>query len=92
MSHVPVCAKCELALIPKEAGVYMLEMFGDPPRPYKLWRADLWACVECGAEIVMGYGGRAIGEHWQENFAETLATIEARGETLVREHERLGPQ
>jgi len=72
---------------PKENGVFLLEMFSHPPKPYKLWGADLWYCTECGCEVVMGYSMRAW-EHFEPGFAETLEAIEARGDTLIHEYER----
>jgi hypothetical protein len=37
--------------------------------PYKLWDADLWECVECGVEVISGFGARPIAEHWQLTYA-----------------------
>jgi len=39
-------------------------------QPYKLWDADLFECVECGVEIITGFGRGPIAEHWQPNYAE----------------------
>lgn len=38
--------------------------------PYKLWDADLWECVECGVEIIAGFGRGPLAEHWQPTYAE----------------------
>jgi hypothetical protein len=38
--------------------------------PYKLWDADLFECVECGVEIITGFGARPFAEHWQPSYAE----------------------
>jgi hypothetical protein len=40
-------------------------------QPYKLWDADLWECVECGVEIIAGFGRAPLAEHWQPSYAET---------------------
>ena len=37
--------------------------------PYKLWTADLWECVECGVEVVTGFGQAPIAEHYQPTYA-----------------------
>lgn len=42
--------------------------------PYKLWSADLMECVECGVEIISGFGRAPLAEHWQPEYA----TIRAR--------------
>jgi hypothetical protein len=46
--------------------------------PYKLWDADLWECVECGTEIITGFGQLPIAEHYQPTYPaqrERLAPI-----------------
>ena len=46
--------------------------------PYKLWDADLLECVECGVEIISGFGHGPIAEHWQPDYSaqrERLAPI-----------------
>jgi hypothetical protein len=43
--------------------------------PYKLWDADLWECVECGVEIITGFGKSPLAEHWQERYATTRARL-----------------
>jgi len=46
--------------------------------PYKLWDADLYACEECGVEVITGFGRAPIAEHWQSNYPmnrERLAPI-----------------
>jgi hypothetical protein len=48
---------------------------------YKLWSADLWECVECGVEIVTGFGQSPIAEHWQPTYLaqrDRLAPIPGR--------------
>lgn len=35
---------------------------------YKLWDADLFECVECGVEIIAGFGKAPIAEHWQPDY------------------------
>jgi hypothetical protein len=36
---------------------------------YKLWSADLWECVECGVEIITGFGKAPLVEHWHIDYA-----------------------
>lgn len=37
-------------------------------RSYKLWDADLFECVECGVEIITGFGRAPIAEHYQPTY------------------------
>ena len=38
--------------------------------PYKLWDADLYECVECGVEVIAGFGRGPLAEHYQPTYAE----------------------
>lgn len=39
--------------------------------PYKLWDADLFECVECGVEVISGFGRGPIAEHYQPTYNQT---------------------
>jgi hypothetical protein len=59
--------------------------------PYRLWRADLWACPGCDAQVVAGFsdnGFLLIAEHYQREFQAELETIKA--QRFVYDHERPG--
>ena len=43
--------------------------------PYKLWDADLYECVECGVEIITGFGQAPLAEHWHEDYARFRARL-----------------
>jgi hypothetical protein len=43
--------------------------------PYKLWDADLYECLECGTEIITGFGQRPLAEHWQPTYADLRARL-----------------
>ncbi len=43
--------------------------------PYKLWDADLWACPECGHEIITGFGRGPLAEHFQSTYADQRARL-----------------
>lgn len=81
----PVCPKCSRYYRPKRNGTAYLEMkpAGDglaPPgnaapdqwEPYKLWHGDLWECLGCGNEIIVGAGNAPIAEHYQLDFERYL--------------------
>jgi hypothetical protein len=61
----------------KKNGVTVEELLEDGA-PYKLWDADLLECIECGVEIIAGFGKGPLAEHWQPDYAaqrERLAPI-----------------
>jgi hypothetical protein len=43
--------------------------------PYKLWDADLLECVECGVEIIAGFGAAPLAEHHQPTYADQRARL-----------------
>lgn len=45
--------------------------------PYKLWTGDLWECQGCGARILSGFGREPIAEHYQPDFAQHVANLNA---------------
>lgn len=80
----PICAKCRAFMRPKRNGVYWTETltekrqtvkpseFFKPEnfKPYKVWAGDLWNCLGCETEIIIGVPSRPIVEHFEANFAE----------------------
>lgn len=78
----PICVPCQRFFRPKQNGFAFIEGM---PRdsstpagkreshhwsPYKLWMGDLWICLGCGTEIVVGTGANRIAEHYEPDFAE----------------------
>jgi hypothetical protein len=43
--------------------------------PYKLWDADLWACPDCGHQVISGFGREPLAEHYQPGYAATRARL-----------------
>jgi hypothetical protein len=41
--------------------------------PSKLWVGDLWACPDCGAQIIVGVNQNPLAEHYQPEFAAAVA-------------------
>jgi hypothetical protein len=58
----------------KQISVTVEELLEDGA-PYKLWDADLWECVECGVEIITGFGRGPLAEHWQDTYADQRARL-----------------
>lgn len=71
----PICVSCEVEYRPKRNGTPVIEMFSDPPRPYKIWNADTWRCPSCGHEIVKGYSLKPIAIHFEEGFEEMYRQV-----------------
>ena len=68
-----ICAKDGCELHPIKNGVYEIVManFG----AYQIYRADLWGCAGCGAEIVAGSSQEPIVEHFDSNFKNVLDRV-----------------
>lgn len=58
----------------KQNGVTVEELTEDG-RPYKLWDAELLECVECGVEIIAGFGLSPLAEHYQPDYAAQRARL-----------------
>ena len=82
----PVCVRCQVGYQIAKSGVYLIEMFNDPPEPYKLWNADLWQCPICNHQIVRGFGNEAV-QHFQADLNEIVGKLNAAGETVIYEYE-----
>jgi hypothetical protein len=92
----PICVPCERFMRPKKNGTFFLEgkpWGGDVEwnnkrgkeglgwTPYKLWQGDLWACPDCGAEIIVGVGLHPWAEHHHQR--EFAAAVEQTGARLL---------
>lgn len=87
--YKPSCVKCKRAMEIEKTGIYFVEMFNDPPQPYKIWSADLWRCPVCGHQIVRGFGDNPLMEHYEDGFETYLDDIKNRfGEYVILEYER----
>lgn len=81
----PACVKCKMFYRPKRNGVAVTESMPTQTgaragevdaalwKPYKLWEADLWHCLGCGHELIAGWGGTPLTEHYKDNFAKLHA-------------------
>lgn len=84
----PICVKCHRFYRPKKTGLYFIEGMPDDGakpglaepekwKPYKLWSGDMWACPDCGAEIISGVGRDRIAEHYEPEFSATAQRLHA---------------
>ena len=60
---------------PDVNGVIVVEMFNDPPQPYKIWFADSKKCLGCGNKVVLDFANLPLAEHFQAGFATTLDDV-----------------
>jgi hypothetical protein len=58
----------------KKNSVTVEEVFEDGS-PYKLWDADLFECPECGVEVITGFGGGPLAEHYQPTYADARTRL-----------------
>lgn len=65
-----VCVSCGAFMRVKKNGVTVEEQTEDS-QPYKLWDADLYACPQCGTEVITGFGREPLAEHYQPTYAKT---------------------
>jgi hypothetical protein len=71
-THGSVVCGCGRIMFPKQNSVTVEELLNDG-RPYKLWDADLWACAECGVEVITGFGREPLAEHYEREYAALRA-------------------
>jgi len=83
-----ICRKCEREFKPKENGVIVVEMFSQPPKPYKLWSADLWYCPVCGIEIVAGFAGNPFAESYTDEMDAIIKIAKEKGQTIIYDYEK----
>jgi hypothetical protein len=74
-SRSNVLCGCGRFMRPKKNCVTVEELLEDG-RPYKLWDADLYACEECGTEVITGFGKVPIVEHWESRYVMMRQRLE----------------
>ena len=72
--HRPVCVSCQVELRPKKNSVLACSRtkFG----PTAIWYADLWKCVRCGSEVIMGFGILPVVYHHERDFNKYLKKVD----------------
>ena len=66
------CVNCQTTYKKINSGVNCITMFDNPPRPYQLFRADLFECPGCKNRVVSDFGTHAIAEHFMPDFQEKV--------------------
>ena len=93
----PICVPCQRFYRPKRNGTYFVEGMptengapagnADPKlwAPYKLWAGDLYACTDCGAEVIVGTGMRPLAEHYMPEFTAQVLSLAGDDYLLVKD-------
>lgn len=68
----PICVKCRIEFRVLENGIDVIDMFSQPPKPYRLTQADLFECPTCKTQIVSGFADKAWIQHFEGNFEHWL--------------------
>ena len=69
-----VCMKCGVEYRCVKSGAVAIDMFLDPPQPYKITNCDAWECPGCGARVLAGFAGEGTA-HYEKNFKDVLDTV-----------------
>lgn len=67
-----VCVPCQKQYIIVKTGNYVVDMFFDPPEPYRIQNGDRWECPKCGHQIIAGFALSPLAEHFEDKFQELL--------------------
>ena len=77
----PICLKCQMEMRIVRVGVTVVEMFLDPPEPYRVWNADVVECPMCKNRVATGFSIKPIYHHndprCQEAVEEAVANENA---------------
>lgn len=65
---------CGVFMRCKQNSVTVEELLEDGS-PYRLWDADLYACENCGHQVIAGFGKAPLAEHWQPSYNRHRANL-----------------
>jgi hypothetical protein len=65
-----LCAECGRFMVVTGVGVTVEELT-DTQDAYKLWKADLFQCPDCGRETIAHFARGPYAEHYQSDYAVT---------------------
>lgn len=78
-----VCVQCQAAFGQKRTGVSVIETAGDPPKPFRIWRADLLQCPICGKEMLAHFSHEPVAENHEEGFEAAMDAASKRDRYVV---------
>ena len=61
-----VCVDCQVPFKCEKNGV-VVETFSSFGSYYKI-EADRYVCPKCGQQVITGFAGEALGEHYQPDY------------------------
>ena len=71
----PVCVECGRLMKSHKTGVYAIQTVEG--NDYKVWKADIVACPECGFKALSRFGDEPLKTRDEENFDEFLENLMA---------------
>ena len=66
---------CRKGVLSAHKPFFRIDMAWEPPRPYKVYQADLWTCHTCLGSATLSLFTRVFTEHFQDDFPTTLKDI-----------------
>lgn len=73
-TYAPICGKCNQNMYIKSKVAYSIDMFSNPPRPYKIISCSLYACPECFRVTASSFSDSDLMHH-HDGFDATLNNI-----------------
>jgi hypothetical protein len=80
-----ICSQCEVELKPFKNGVSVIETEGNPPKPFRIYEADMWVCPMCGIKIVTGFG-QPVSRSYETTWYRDLQAALSNG-TIIYSHQ-----
>lgn len=83
---IHTCTNCGIHMKIEKTGVFLITMFSNPPRPYKLHSGDLHKCSQCGETLHVA-NHLSLYEHFQPEFKEALSKLVSDPESYILQFE-----
>lgn len=75
MTPNTVVCGCSRIMRVKKNGI-TVEETTESGEPYRLWSADLWACPNCGIEVISGFGRHPVAEGYEGRYTAVRAQLD----------------
>ncbi len=86
------CVKCQAEYLPKKLGVSVVETSGTPPKPVRVWQADIIACPICGNDVLAHFSHAPVMESHESGFDLFVSSIPAGKRFVLYSPELLAPR
>jgi len=88
-----ICAPCQRQFKPEKNGVIAVELYANNTLVYRIFRADLLRCPECGSLIVAGFAQKPYMANWthsEEDLRQHIKEVIEKGGTVIFDKELIG--